>query len=219
MKRLLLIFSLITLVTGCSLVDIEKQSYEEIVNSVFSENQNLKNVSLEGYSYYLPKGVLLKQNNSYNSILYYNHRKMYLYVDVVSYYHKVESSFQKDESNYLSMEIKQDNKNGYLEITELEDYYFVEFMYNYAKIEAHVLEKDLKETVTVMAYILNNVKYNDTILNTVIGENALDYDEETFNIFKPKRETGTFLKYDDLYQYEDDTEEPDEDNIDLGDVE
>lgn len=215
MKKLLLVFSLLICVTGCSLVTIENQSYEEIIDSVFSENHNLKNVSLEGYSYYLPKGVLLKQNNSYNSILYYNHKRMYLYVDVISYYHKTESTFQKDESNYVSMAIHYDNKEGYLEITKLEDYYFVEFMYHYAKIEAYVAENDLKQTVTVMAYILNNVKYNDTILNTVIGDNALDYSEETFNIFKPKRDTGTFLKYDDMYQFDDDNEVVDEDNIDL----
>ena len=215
MKKLLVIFSLITLVTGCSLVDIEKQSYQEIVESVFSENQNLKNVSLEGYSYYLPKGVLLKRNSLYNSILYYNHKKMYLYADIISYYHKTESTFEVDKSNYLSMKIDYDGKEGYLEITKLEDYYFVEFMYNYSKIEAHVVEKDLKKTVTVMAYILDSVKYNDVVLNTIVGDNVLDYNEETFNIFKPKRESGTFLKYDELYQYKDNTDIPDEDNIDL----
>lgn len=214
MKRILLIISLITLVTGCSLVDIEKQSYEEIIDSVFSENHNLKNVSLEGYSYYLPKGVILKHNNSYNSILYYNHKKMYLYADVISYYHKVEKEFEVDKTNYMSMEINENNKKGYLEITKLENYYFVEFMYNYTKIEAHVLEEDLKETATVMAYILNSVKFNDVVLNTIVGENILNYNEETFNIFKPKRETGTFLKYDELYQFEDD-KKTDEDNIDL----
>lgn len=219
MKKLLLIFSLITLVTGCQLVDIEKQSYQEIVNSILSEEMNLKNVSLEGYSYYLPKGVLLKQTNSYNSILYYNYRKMYLYLDVVSYYHKVESSFKKDESNYFSMEINEKDKEGYLEITKLEEYYFVEFMYNYAKIEAHVQERDLKKTITVMAYILNNVSYNGAVLNNAIGENALDYSEESFNIFKPKRESGTFLKYEDLYQFDSNEEETDEDNIDLGEIE
>lgn len=219
MKKLLLIFSLITLVTGCQLVDIEKESYQEIVSSILSEKMNLKNVSLEGYSYYLPKGVILKQTNSYNSILYYNHRKMYLYLDVVSYYHKVESSFKKDDSNYFSMEINEKNKEGYLEITKLEDYYFVEFMYNYAKIEAHVQESDLKKTITVMAYILNNVSYNDAVLNTAIGENILDYSEESFNIFKPKRESGTFLKYENLYQFDNNEDETDEDNIDLGEIE
>ena len=206
--------SLLTLITGCSLVNIEEQSYEQIIDSIFSIESSLKNVSLEGYSYYLPKGVILKKSNDYNSILYYNHKKMYLYIDAVSYYHKVESEYQEDSNNYVSMAINKDNKKGYLEITKLEDYYFVEFMYNYTKIEANVSEDDLKKTVTTMAYILKNVKYNDNVLNTKIGENTLDYNEEIFNIFKPKRENGTFLEYDELYQYESATT-PDEDTIDL----
>ena len=144
---------------------------------------------------------------------------MYLYVDIISYYHKVDYTFQEDTSNYFSMAINRNNKKGYLEITKLEDYYFVEFMYNYSKIEAHVLEKDLKKTVTEMAYIINSVTYNDVILNTLVGDNSLDYNEESFNIFKPKRESGTFLKYDDLYQFDDKTTVPDEDNIDLENVE
>lgn len=214
MKRLVVMLSLLTLITGCSLITIEEQSYEQIVDSILGNNSSLKNVSLEGYSYYLPKGVMLKKSNDYNSILYYNHKKMYLYVDAVSYYHKVESEYEEDSSNYVSIEINKDNKYGYLEITKLEDYYFVEFMYNYAKIEANVSEEDLKKTITIMAYVLNSVKYNDNVLNTKIGENALDYNEETFNIFKPKREDGTFLEYDELYQY-DSTTTTDEDTIDL----
>lgn len=214
MKRLVVILSLLTLITGCSLITIEEQSYEQIVDSILGNNSSLKNVSLEGYSYYLPKGVMLKKSNDYNSILYYNHKKMYLYVDVVSYYNKVENEYEEDSSNYVSIEINKDNKYGYLEITKLEDYYFVEFMYNYTKIEANVSEEDLKKTITVMAYVLNSVKYNDNVLNTKIGENTLDYNEETFNIFKPKREDGTFLEYDELYQY-DSTTTTDEDTIDL----
>lgn len=217
MRKIIIVLSLLTLVTGCSIINIEDQTYEEIVDSIMGEEQNLKSESLEGYSYYLPKGVLLKQSNSYNSILYYNHKKMYLYVDAISYYHKIESEFEISTDSYLSMEIDKNGKKGYLEITKLTDYYFIEFMYNYAKIEAQVDETDLKKTVTVMAYILNNVKYNDAVLNTLVGENSLNYNEEIFNIFKPKREDGSFLEYEELYQY--DESSSDEDNIDLEKVE
>lgn len=214
MKKILLILSLVTLITGCSIVKIENQSYQEIIDSIFVSGKELRNVSLEGYSYYLPKGVMLKNNTSYNSILYYNHKKMYLYVDIVSYYHKIENTYEVNSSSYTSLSIDKNDKKGYLEINKIEDYYFVEFMYNYAKVEAKVLEEDLKETVTVIAYILNSVQYNDAVLNTLVGENFLDYGEEVFNIFKPKREDGTFLDYDELYQY-DDSIDSDEDNIDL----
>ena len=213
MKKVLLIISLLILVTGCSLVNIDNQSYQQILDSVLVDGKKLKNVSLEGYSYYLPKGVVFKNtNNKYNSILYYNHSKMYLYVDVVSYYHKIDSNYETTDG-YVSIDINRSGKKGYLEITKLDDYCFVEFMYNYAKIEANVLEKDLKKTVTQMAYILNNVNYNDSVLATVIGENVFSYDEEVFNIFKSKRDTDTFLKFEELYQYD---AKKDEDTIDLG---
>ena len=67
-----------------------------------------------------------------------------------------------------------------------------------------------------MAYILNSVQFQDTILSTLIGDNTLDYSEENFNIFKPRREEGSFLDYveEDLSDSSDDYI-TDEDQIDL----
>ena len=196
------------------MVTIEDQSFDEILHSVIQEDFQLENVSLEGYSYYLPKGVLLKRSSSLNSELYYNHRKMYLYVDVYSYYHKVDFTYEVNPDSYYSQAIDLYGKKGYLEITQISTNYFVEFMYNYAKIEAYVDEDDLKKTVTQMAYILNSVDFKDTILDTLIGENELDYNEENFNIFKPTREEGDFLDYEEQYDNGED-QIIDEDNIDL----
>lgn len=214
MKKILMILSLAFLVSGCSMVTIEDQSFDEILHSVIQEDFQLENVSLEGYSYYLPKGVLLKRSSSLNSELYYNHRKMYLYVDVYSYYHKVDFTYEVNPDSYYSQAIDLYGKKGYLEITQISTNYFVEFMYNYAKIEAYVDEDDLKKTVTQMAYILNSVDFKDTILDTLIGENELDYNEENFNIFKPTREEGDFLDYEEQYDNGED-QIIDEDNIDL----
>lgn len=214
MKKILMILSLAFLVSGCSMVTIEDQSFDEILHSVIQEKFQLENVSLEGYSYYLPKGVLLKRSSSLNSELYYNHRKMYLYVDVYSYYHKVDFTYEVNPDSYYSQAIDLYGKKGYLEITQISTNYFVEFMYNYAKIEAYVDEEDLKKTVTQMAYILNSVDFKDTILDTLIGENELDYNEENFNIFKPTREEGDFLDYEEQYDNGED-QIIDEDNIDL----
>lgn len=214
MKKILMILSLAFLVSGCSMVTIEDQSFDEILHSVIQEDFQLENVSLEGYSYYLPKGVLLKRSSSLNSELYYNHRKMYLYVDVYSYYHKVDFTYEVNPDSYYSQAIDLYGKKGYLEITQISTNYFVGFMYNYAKIEAYVDEDDLKKTVTQMAYILNSVDFKDTILDTLIGENELDYNEENFNIFKPTREEGDFLDYEEQYDNGED-QIIDEDNIDL----
>lgn len=220
MKKLFVVLSLALLVTGCSFVNVEKQSYEEIINSVFYGHQDLDNVSLEGYSYYLPKGVSLKSSNGNNSVLYYNHKKMYLYVDTVSYYNKIENRYEKTDDNYQSIEINVGDKKGYLDITQIEDEYFIEFMYNYSKIEGFSKLENLKKTVTKMAYILDSIEFNDSVLNTLIGDNVLDYGEETFDIFKSKRDDeDTFLKYEEMYQYNTGEEKKDEDIIDVDDVE
>ncbi len=214
MKKILVILSFAFLVSGCSMVTIENQSFDEILHSVIQEDFKLENVSLEGYSYYLPKGVLLKRSSSLNSELYYNHQKMYLYVDVYSYYHQIDFTYEVNEDSYYSQGIDLYGKKGYLEITQVSTNYFVEFMYNYAKIEAYVDEEDLKKTVTQMAYILSSVDFKDTILDTLVGENELDYNEENFNIFKPTREEGDFLDYEEQYDSGED-QIIDEDNIDL----
>ena len=87
MKKLMFLSCMILLLSGCSMVYVEKQSYQEIVSSIITGNTNLKSVSLEGYSYFLPQKVSLNRCDQRNSILYYNHKKMYLYVDLISYYH------------------------------------------------------------------------------------------------------------------------------------
>ena len=185
---------IILLLSGCSIVYINSQSIDEIINNTLSSNSKLKTVSLEGYSYYLPQGVSLKSSRGLNSTLYYNHNKMYLYVDLVSYFHKVENDYVKVEDVYYSSEININDKKGYIEITKLEDEYFIEFMYNYSKLEAYVEESNINKTVTVMGYILNSVKFSDSVIDSLVGTGAINYNEETFNIFKSNgNDGGTFL--------------------------
>ena len=193
-KHIFCMIFIILLLSGCSIVYINSQSIDEIINGTLSSNSKLKTVSLEGYSYYLPQGVSLKSSRGLNSTLYYNHKKMYLYVDLVSYFHKVDESYQIVTDAYYSTEINLNDKKGYLEITKLEDEYFIEFMYNYSKIEAYVKENDINKTLTVMGYILNSVNYSDSVIDSLVGTGAINYNEETFNIFKSNgNDGGTFL--------------------------
>lgn len=199
MKKLLFLSCMILLLSGCSIVYIDKQSIDEIVDSVLSSSTNLKSVSLEGYSYFLPQGVNLSRSDAENSILYYNHNKMYLYVDLISYYHKVDNENKIDGNFYYSKIINKNGYKGYLVITNISDNYFVEFMYKYSKIEAYVNKEDLNKTITKMAYILNSIKFNDSVIESLIGNNALSYTEEKFNIFKPGGEESNFLDYVEKY--------------------
>ena len=200
-KHTFLLAIVILLLCGCSIVRINKQSIDEIVNDILSKDSNIKTVSLEGYSYYLPQGVNLKNNKFLNSTLYYNHRKMYLYVDLISYYNKIENTYKENDS-YYSRKIDINNKTGYLEITELEDEYFIEFVYNYSKIEGYTKKEDLKKTITVMAYILNSIKYQDNVLDSLVGSKSLNYKEEQFNIYKSTgNDNSDFLEA--IEQYDD----------------
>ena len=137
-------------------------------------------------------------------------------MDALSYYHHVENDYHENKDSYYSLKIDQNGKQGYLEITQISTKYFVEFMYHYAKIEAYVEEKDLKKTITQMAYILNSIQYQDVVLSTLIGNQALDYNEENFNIFKPKREEGSFLDYEEQDRNQGE-QEKDEDRLDVED--
>lgn len=212
--KYLFCLSIILLLSGCSIVYINKQSIDEIIDTILKEDSKLKTVSLEGYSYYLPQGVNLKSSRNLNSVLYYNHSKMYLYVDLVSYYHKVENTYVEN-SAYYSRKIDINDKSGYLEINQLDEKYFIEYVYNYSKLEAYVKKEDINKTVTVMSYILNSIKFNDSILNSIVGEGSINYNEETFNIFKSNgNDTNNFL--DIIEQYDDGRmNSKDEDILDL----
>ena len=67
--------------------------------------------------------------------------KYYLYVDVISYYHKIENTYKINQDAYYSKVIDYNDKTGYLEIIESGSKYYVEFMFNYAKIEV-LVDKD-----------------------------------------------------------------------------
>lgn len=208
MKKIFILLAIIILTTGCSMynvVRIDNKNIEDIVDLVLKDKKKHENVSLDGYAYYLPKGFSLNEKTETNSILYYNKSRVYLYVDVVSYYHRVSNvDFEVSSDSYYSKKLTTNGLDGYLEITKLDSKYFVEYMYNYSKIEAVVEEADLKSAIADFSTILRSVTYKDTILATLIGENVLDYNEEVFNIFRPKREDGNFLLYDESYEEEED---------------
>jgi len=217
-SKLFLLFVLAILLSGCTIVKINSQSIEDII-ALLGEKTNLKTISVDGYSYFLPQGVDLKENSTLNSILYYKGYKIYLYVDLVSYYHKVDNTYEVSKGSYYSKKIDKDGKNGYLEINELENKYFIEFVYNYSKIEGYVKKEDLKEVLTQMAYILNSIKFNDKVLASLVGEDLLSYKEETFNIFKANgNDSSNYVEVVEKYD-ESRKDIKDEDRLELNNIE
>jgi hypothetical protein len=168
-------------------------------------DSKLVNTIAVGYKYYLPVGVSIADSSSYNEKLFYNGNYYYLYIDVVSYYHKTVEEYKINKNAYYSRVLEHNGKKGYIEITKSNDEYFIKAYYNYAKIEAYVNEQNLKNSIVNIEYIITSVKINNSITKLVVGSDKLKLGEEKFTLFKPKRKEGTFLDYVEEYdKYNDD---------------
>ena len=196
MKKLLLTFVLL-LLCGCSIVRIDTSSIDNIVGVVLSKNNNLYNQIGKGYKYYIPRGVSYMDTNNYNDVLYSDGNYYYLYIDIISYYYKVTNEFQEDNNAYYSKKININDKQGYLEINEQKNgRYFIEYMYNYSKMEAEVDYNDINDVILNMTYILSTVKFNDNVIKVILDDDFL-VSEEKYDIFTSKKETDDFLKLED----------------------
>ena len=69
-------------------------------------------------------------------------------------------------------------------------------------MEAYVKEEDIKDAVTYMSSVLSSLTFNRTVLETLIGNNIIDYKEETYDVMKPKGNNvtqDTYLDYVERY--------------------
>lgn len=198
MKKIIYLLLIIVLITGCSKLD--NSSYMTIINQVLSHNTKLNNNTGKGFKYYLPKQVSLYDTNDNNSVFMYKNTKMYMYVDVVSYYNKSNNEFMENSESYYSKKIDYNGKFGYLEINKYKSGYFVEMMYNYGKIETFVKEEDINDMVYNMTIILSSISYNDTVISSLVGKSTYNYKEEVYNIFTPIEVEDNYLIFEeDIY--------------------
>lgn len=200
MKKILLLLFLVMIFTGCynSSSNINNIPDDSLVGVVFSNPISSANTEFKGYKVYLPNGVNLIGSTSSNDILYSNKDKYYLYVDLISYYKNISNEYKVNDEHdsFFAKTFKYDKKNGYVLVTKLDDDFFVEVMYNYSKIE--VITKNYKEAIVKSLIMLRSVTFNDKVIETLIGSNILQYDEEEFDLLGPSTETVDFLKiYDD----------------------
>lgn len=216
MKKLIVLLSiLVLLVSGCSINQLDNNITTNI-DTILSEKVNVYNVNFEGYKYYVPKGLKFVTKNDYNALFRdkYNN-KYYLYVDAISYYHKSKNKYVINKDAYYSEKLDYNNKTGYVEINEVDGKYFVEFVFNYSKIEVYTDKKYLSSVINNICYVLRSVKFNDKVLESLIGENVLSYKEETFNIFKSKSSSNDFLDYVKEYDSDNKKSKLDEDTVDI----
>jgi len=186
MKKITILL-LCILATGCSAVRIDTKSIDNTISVVLSKNNKLFNRVGKGYKYYIPRGVTYIDTSDLNDKLYSDGNYYYLYIDAVSYFYKKEIVYQERTDVYYSKKIE-GNKQGYLEISEVNGKYKVDFFYNYAKIEAIVNQKDLNNVILNASYILSTVKFNDNIIELMLNEDYFTNKEEKYVKFIPKTE-------------------------------
>jgi len=183
MKKIFVLLALVFLITGCSVKKLPNDNLEEVIDSVLSSNDNLENQYFPGYQYYLPREVLLIDKYGYNTTMLYKNNKMYLYVDVISYHHKIEHDYEEKDV-YFSKVLENGKKKGYINIVKKENGYYIVMEYNNGKIETYSNHENLTGTIINSLTILKSLKFNDVVIDSLIGENKIEYKEEKFDLFK-----------------------------------
>ncbi len=221
-KRIILLSIMLLFVSGCSVRTLSTTDFEDNFSMILSEDTNLANVNFDGYQYYIPSGISFVNKDDYNAILQDKYaNRYYLYIDVIGYFHETKNTYKVNKKAYYSKRLNYNKKTGYIEINEVDDEYFVEMVFNYCKMEAYIPKKYLVPVISNMSYILRSVDYHDKVLESLIGDNVLNYKEESFNIFESKSDTNeSVLKYEDYQQADIDNGEKiiDEDNIEVNEI-
>ncbi len=196
-KKVLIVLFVLLLFTGCNVTDISSNDVMKNIDIILSNKIKYSNTNAVGYQYYLPNNINIKRVNDFNQELYSNGVTYYLYSDVVSYYYNVDNEYKIDKKSYISKKLSYNGKNGYIEVNKVKNNYFVEIMFNYAKVEALVPKYELNNSISNMCLILSSIKYNKEVIKTLVGNKKYDLsDNETYNIFKSKKTTdGNFIDY------------------------
>lgn len=194
MSRIIILLIIIFSFAGCTIKEIEDNDIDYIIDLIIQTNHKLVNQTSKGYKYYLPKGVTLIDNINYNEKLYATSNVYYLYVDIASFYFQKELNYQINKDAYFSKNLSY-NKKGYLEINKIDNLYFIEMMYNYAKIETLVEEKDLQNTIINLSYILSSITFNQKVIKLMFDEDRLNFNEQKVDIFETKGRESKFIDY------------------------
>ena len=195
MKKVIKLTLLLLLLVGCSINRVDFDSFDSIINTVLYQDTNLYNVSFDGYKFYLPRSATVEEKREYNLEIKDQNTLYYLYISPVEYYYKTANQHQVSENIFYSKNLVYKDYNGFVDIEKIDNKYFLEVMYNYAKIEAYVEEGSLYDTFSNMCYILSTIKFNDSVINYKLSNHEFDSTTEEFSIFKSQKAEDNFLKY------------------------
>lgn len=196
MKKCVFLLTLLVLLTGCTVKNINDEDINKLIEDAIVEKNNDYTEIYNGYKLKIPQGMKIVGKSDYNSKLIFNEDTYYLFIDIISQYYKENPSYTVNKSSYLSKVIEYDDNKGYIEVNKNDEgKYEIVAVYNYAKMEAVIPEENLKNAVYNIVKILSSIDYNDKIIDTLVGENALSYEESEFDLFGSTREEGYFMDY------------------------
>ena len=198
MKKIVILILFLIFPVGC--INMQEASIEEIIGEVQASPLALSNQIRAGYRYYLPLGMNVLEVNEHNEVLTSGGFRFFLYVDFVSYYNQTAFIYEISQNSYISKDITFNNIPGYLEVNVKNDKYLIEIMFNYAKIEVIVDKRYLKEAIAKALIILSTIRFNDEIVNNMIGSDRLSFGEEEVNIFDTNRGESNFLEF--VYEHD-----------------
>lgn len=211
MKKIILLIISLMLLSGCTKID--NQNIDTLIDQIVSSENKHQNTYKNGYKFYLPSNIKIKNSYGKNVVLTENNLNYYMFVDLISYYNKAEISYNTNEKALLSKQINNNEKKGYIEVNQKNDKYLIEIMYNYAKIELMVDENNIYTSIVNSLIILTSIDYTDDIIKNMLEDDILNYSEESFSLFETESDDSNFLKVVEEYDNYNEEEIPDYDLI------
>lgn len=196
MKKAFILLIILVLCVGCTRID-NIENLDLIVEAVLQNNDKTANTTSHGYKYYLPIGVSKIYDKDYNQKFKIDNNYIYLYADIVSYYHKNSLNFTEENNNdYYYKEINNNGKTGYIKIQkEEDDKYYIKIIYNYSKIESYVELSQINKILTNSMIILDSIDYNETLIKNIIDDEYSMGADKEYKIDKPEDAKSKFSEY------------------------
>lgn len=203
-KKLILIIFCLLLLSGCKKIN-DNDDYIEKVYNCLKETSITNEVAL-GYKYYLPKGVRKIKDYDYNQVFLIDDCYLYLYVDIISFFHKeeLEKPNVSVESYYETFSLG--DKNGYILVEKKDEQYYLNIVYNYSKIEGYVEKEKINKVITLSSIILNGIDYNNLVIEKILEGDLGQFSEFTYEVDKPEGASSNFSQYLEEYVQKDDEE-------------
>lgn len=193
-KKGMLLIIIALILTGCTKID---GNIDNIISATMSKEIRNVNTVSTGYELYVPIGVKQLVDNEYNQKFKIRNIYVYLYVDTVSYHYKNGLNLKTNKDyNYYYKDISLNGKNGYIGINELDDgNFFVEIVYNYAKIEFYSDKENMPIIISNSMMIVNSIKFNDNLIKLELENTTSDGRNIKYELDKPKDSESTFSQY------------------------